>query len=257
MNKNRWIAVLTAILILAGAGTGVFLIFNHNSGKSRLPAEEPGAEGTADASMEAVIPLSEMNLPDVVAVINGREIDREQLLRDYRQMKVLYESAEIDTSLPETLAFMKEALISDLITTTLLDQEADREGIEVEEARVDEKMEEAISKFSSEKEYRAMLKDLDMTESALREKLKRQLRISDLMRKRVDEAVDGADGLQFSEEEKRKMYAIIEDQLGGMPSYEEAEQTVDQMLEYSKVQIILGDYIQTLIDEGEIEIRIP
>ena len=37
---------------------------------------------------EEVIPLDEMDLPAVVAVINGEEISRDKILQDYHQMKV-------------------------------------------------------------------------------------------------------------------------------------------------------------------------
>jgi peptidyl-prolyl cis-trans isomerase SurA len=253
MNRRRLISIVVAVALLVGIG--VLLAFNNNEDKpAPIPADNGGA--TTSGAVETFIPLDEMDLPDIVAVINGQEIKREQLLKDYNQMKVLYESVDIDTSLPETQAFMKEALISDLISTTLLAQEADRVGIQVDDTRLAAALETVIAGFASRDDYIEMLNKLDTTEAEFKEKLRRQLRISDLMKKQFDEVVDSSDGLKFTEEEKRNMYAIIDAQLGGLPSYEEVEETVDQMLEYNKAQVIIGDFIQTLIKESKIEVRI-
>ena len=253
MNKNRLISIIVAFVILVGGG--IFLVLSKTDNES-VPEMGEGTEATTPGAVEAFVPLDEMDLPDVVAVINGEEIKREQLLKDYNQMKVLYESVDIDTSLPDTQAFMKDALISDLISTTLLRQEADRVNIQVDDTRLAAVLDTVIAGFPSKAEYEEMLTKLNSTEAEFKEKLRRQLRISDLMKQRFDEVVDTTDELQFTEDEKRRMYAIIDAQLGGLPSYEDAEETVDQMLEYNKAQVIIGDYIQMLIKESKIEMRI-
>lgn len=258
MKQNRTLWIVLALLVIAGIGIGIFFAMNGGD-EPAGPSEEPGSSvpdpaATAGA-IEPGVPLDEMDLPEVALVINGQEIGRERLLKDYSQMKVLYEEAGIDTATAEAQEFMKEALLSDLISTTLLAQEADRAGVEVDEARLDQELEAAVARFESPEAYRAMLEKVGMTEDEFREKLRRQLRIADLMKQRVDEAVDSSDGLQFTEEEKKSMYAIIDAQLGGMPSFEEIEETMDEMLEYNKVQVILGDYIQSLIESAEIDVR--
>lgn len=257
MKQNRTLWIVLVLLILAGIGVGVFFAMNGDTPAE--PSEEPGGNApdpsTTAGALEPGVPLDEMDLPEVALVINGQEIGRERLLKDYSQMKILYEEAGIDTATAEAREFMKEALLSDLISTTLLDQEADRAGIEVDDARLDTELAAAVARFESPEAYRAMLEKVGMTEDEFRDKLLRQLRIADLMKQRVDEMVDSTDGLQFTEEEKKRMYAIIDAQLGGMPSFDEIEETMDEMLEYNKVQVILGDFIQSLIESAEIDVR--
>lgn len=257
MKQKRTLWIVLVLLILAGIGVGVFFAMNGDTPAE--PSEEPGGNApdpsTTAGALEPGIPLDEMDLPEVALVINGQEIGRERLLKDYGQMKILYEEAGIDTATAEAREFMKEALLSDLISTTLLAQEADRAGIEVDDARLDTELAAAVARFESPEAYRAMLEKVGMTEDEFRDKLRRQLRIADLMKQRVDEMVDSTDGLQFTEEEKKRMYAIIDAQLGGMPSFDEIEETMDEMLEYNKVQVILGDFIQSLIESAEIDVR--
>ena len=128
MKRNRLIGIIIAVLILGGIGAGIFFLNNNEVNTDPDTPEDPtiGFE-------EEVIPLDEMDLPAVVAVINGEEISRDKILQDYHQMKVLYESVGVDTSTPNVLAFMNEALITDLITTTVLAQEAERRGIVISE----------------------------------------------------------------------------------------------------------------------------
>mgnify|MGYP001345714674 CR=1 FL=1 len=251
MKRNRLIGIIIAVLILGGIGAGIFFLNNNEVNTDPDTPEDPtiGFE-------EEVIPLDEMDLPAVVAVINGEEISRDKILQDYHQMKVLYESVGVDTSTPNVLAFMNEALITDLITTTVLAQEAERRGIVISEARLKEEVEKSIDRFPSEAEYKSMLEQLNMTEEAFSKKLERQQKIADVMKELVDEVVESSEELNFTEEDKRRMHAIIDAQLGGIPSYEEIEDTMNEMLEYNKIQVILGDRIQTLIDESEIDLRI-
>ena len=127
MKKNRFIIIIFVVLILAGIGAGIFFS-NNNEKNEDLYSDLDISEDPTGSYEEEITPLDEMDLPDVVAVINGEKISREKILQDYNQMKVLYESVGIDTSSPNVLAFMREALISDMITTTLLAQEAEHSG---------------------------------------------------------------------------------------------------------------------------------
>jgi foldase protein PrsA len=149
---------------------------------------------------------------------------------------------------------MQEALISDMISTVLLNQEADKAGIVVSDAAVQAETENVISQYESEEAFNEMLASLDITIEDFGEKIRRQLRIAEVIRLRIEEVVEMDESLQFTEEEKEQLYQLFNAQVGGMPSYEQMRTEVDQIMGYSKFQVIVGDYIQNLIDTSEVEL---
>ena len=70
MKRNRLIGIIIAVLILGGIGAGIFFLNNNEVNTDPDTPEDPtiGFE-------EEVIPLDEMDLPAVVAVINGKSAE--------------------------------------------------------------------------------------------------------------------------------------------------------------------------------------
>lgn len=255
MKKKNSLALIMLLLLLAFA----VLMAGCSSEEPENDTDNPGqfsgnndAQNQEDLDYELFTPES---LPDVVAIINGQEISKEQFLADYNQMQILYEKAGMDIKLPDVQRLIQEALVSDMVTTVLLDQEAEKQGIVVNDEAVDKEVERVISEYENEDDFNDMLSELNITLDDFRDKMRRQLRVSRVMFAHVAEAME-SESLDFTEEEKQQMYRTIESQLGDMPEYEEMKEDLDEMLEYTKVQVILGEYIKNLIDSSDVEIFI-
>jgi len=249
-NKRKLIVIVsTVIVIILAAGAVVML---SSSGNSNTDAS--GTNNNEAASEEFL--FSGKELPEIVAVINGQEIYKEQLLRDYMQMKTLYENAGIDTGNPDMQKLMQEMLIMDMINTVILVQEAEKAGINIDDDTVNKEKEIIVSQFESEEDFKNMLEKLDITLDDFNEKIRRQLKINTYLKAKVEESLANNDSLNISEEEKEEMYGIIESQLGDLPGYEDMKPKFDMMLENSKAQVIIGELIKDLLEKSEIELFI-
>lgn len=195
-------------------------------------------------------------LPDIVAVINGQEIYKEQLISDYKRMETLYKQADLNIENPEIQKFMKEMLIMDMVNTTLLIQQADKAEIQVDKEAVNHELSHIIAQFESEEKFKDMLTMLDMTGEEFEEKIRNQLRINEYLKNYVEKVIETDKSLDLTEEDKEKLYEFFDTQFGDMPDYEQMKPKVNQMLEQSKAQIIVGDLISQLLENSEIEIYI-
>jgi hypothetical protein len=87
------------------------------------------------------------------------------------------------------------------------------------------------------------------------EKIRNQLKTSKFFKENLEQLLDANNELEFSEEEKQQMYEMFSEKVGGgMPGYEDVRGEVDGMLEESKVEILVADYIQKLVDTSDIEL---
>ena len=195
-------------------------------------------------------------LPDLVMRINGQDIHKDQILAEYEQMKILYKSVGIDVGSTEVQQIMQEALLSNTIKSVLLVQEADKSGIIISDEQVKKKMQEVISQYQNKEEFNKMLSELNISLKELEEKIKNQLKTSIFFEKNLAQLIESNRELNFTEEEKKRMYELFNEKVGGMPDYENIKGEVDEILEDNKVQILVYDYIQDLVDNSEIELFI-
>jgi ribosomal protein L12E/L44/L45/RPP1/RPP2 len=259
------VALLAVVLTAAcAAGAGV------NSGASETDASDPvAAEGAEDAEEgesgedaendpdEEDMPLyfDGGELPEVIMRINGQDILAEQLLEEYAQMEVLYKSVGIDVDAHDVRYVMEHTLLSNTISTVLLEQEADKAGVVVTDQQVADKAREVREQYASEAEFEKMLSDLNLTPETMEEEIRKQLKTSKFFEENLDQLLSTNSELSFSEEEKQQMYEMFSERVGGgMPGYDDVRGEVDDILEESKVEVLLSDYIQKLTDESEIEL---
>ncbi len=250
--KRKCLIAIALILALVVLATGCK---TDSVDSSPTDLESTASKNTEDVLNSKKVELYfDKELPDVVMIINGEEIHKEQLLAAYEQMKTLYKSVGIDIESTEVQKVMQEALLSNTISSTVLKQEADKAGITISDAQVREKIKQIMSQYSNEEEFNKMLSQLDNSLEDLEERIRNQLKISKLFEENLMPLIESNTSLNFSDEEKKEMYEAFSSKVGGMPDYEDMKEEIDEMLEDNKVQIIVGDYIQNLVDNSEIEL---
>lgn len=244
-SKGKKIVVLMLIM---------FLLLTGCTSETQEVEEEidsDATESTVEIEQDQTI-LFGQALPDVVAVINGEEIPKERLIKDYNQMKALYEMYDINTDQEGMEEFIREMLINDLTNVTILLQEADRQNISISPDVIQEEVDRVKDSYESEEEFDNMLVLMDMTMDEFEQRINRQLRINGLFKHRVAEVLEDG-GLDFDDEEIEQMYESIAGRLGDMPSYTEMQPRVHQIMAQNKVQIIVGDLLTQLMEDSEIE----
>lgn len=259
MNKKYFmiiILVLSVVLLVLGCVSELKDSSEKNA-ESMVNENVENVQGDSknnEEDKEMGLFFDEGGLPDIVMNINGQEITRDQFILEYEQTKTLYDSIGMDIESVEVQRIMQEALISGTIEIIILAQEADKLGIIVSDIDVQEKVKQSISQYPDEKGFYDMLSRLNTTLEDFEIKTKRQLKIAKLLEQIQKQFFKENDFLNFTEEQKREMYEQFKLKVGEMRDYEDVKDQIDDILEKSKVQIIIEDYIQNLIEDSEIEL---
>src|SRR5437762_14371422 len=118
--------------------------------------------------------------PDVWAVVNGKEIKRDEVDKYYRT-RVNPEGQE--PSQEESLS-LKLNVLDELIVNEVLLERAKKLGLEASDGEVEDKFTELKSPYT-EDEFQRRLKDQGMSVDDLKQDLRRQLSIQKLLNREV------------------------------------------------------------------------
>lgn len=119
------------------------------------------------------------------AEVNGKAIlytDFELQLSMFTNQVMRGQSGKLPEALMQRL---KDQVIQKMIGDELLYQQAEKEGITIEAKTVDNEMTRIRGQFKDEKQYQEQLKASGHTEKNLREQIRRQATISQLIRKEI------------------------------------------------------------------------
>lgn len=155
--KKKAGKVVTTILVLVVIIAIILLIANID----KLFPKKEGAATTGTS--------------DVAAIVNGETITNEQLNKQYDVLPAQYK-----------LVFTKEAFLDQMIDEAILLQEAKKEGIEVDEQRVDEIVDSIVLQSGlSLDEFESRLSMQGISLDYIKSYYKDQIMISDLLNKTI------------------------------------------------------------------------
>ena len=193
---------------------------------------------------------AQVNLPEVVARVNGVAITREELLRQLAQTKAFLASMGPQGA-PQDEEVLRGAVMDDLINGELLYQAAADSGVSVTDEEVAQEFENAKASMASEEDFQSQLSSLGHTEETFRLSLRKQMTINRYL----------TDKVQFSditvpEEESRALYQQFFSQSEGnadVPSFEEVKPQIENELRNQKARTKVQEIIDTLRQEAKIE----
>ncbi len=105
----------------------------------------------------------------MVAIVNGVRITKEQLRREKDFISLKYKNLDQDS-------LYKRAL-RNLIDAAIILQQSEKDGVFVQENEVDEALVSFLSYFSDKENYFSKLKEVEITEAELRERLEMHVRV--------------------------------------------------------------------------------
>lgn len=190
----------------------------------------------------------------VVAVVNDEEINREEFEMYYQHMKSMYEMQGIDLEGEEGMRrHLQEQILSELIGSALIIQEAEREGIKVSEEEVQESYQEILAQYESQEQLEEELSSLNMTLEDLKGNIREELLKEKYRAFYKNEKVDEEDLLVSQEEleERYEQHKLYQEE---MPALEEVEEELREELKEEKLERSLGNYLENLKAESNIEI---
>ncbi|MFW6364355.1 MAG: SurA N-terminal domain-containing protein, partial [Spirochaeta sp.] len=149
---------------------------------------------------------------DTVAVVNGEEILLEEILvREAQQLRGL-EAQGRDTDSQEVTDMMlaqRPNMLDNLIVTTLLEQQAEREGLSVTEDDIQSQIDQYVEQFGSREALDEQIDATGMSQQEFREMITQEQLFQKYLENYIEENMTEED-LEFTEEELRELYQQIQ-----------------------------------------------
>ena len=118
--------------------------------------------------------------PDVWAVVNGKDITRQEVEKYYRNRV----NPEAPSPSQEESLSLKLSILDELINNEILLERANKQGLVASDAEVEDKFTEEKSPYT-EDEFQKKLKDANLTVDDLKSDLRRQLTIQKLVNREI------------------------------------------------------------------------
>lgn len=157
-------------------------------------------------SLSALTVQAEKNKPsiDKVAIVNGSVITGEEFNRELSPIKQRISQQKQKISSAQ-LEGIRNEILDNLINLELLFQESQNNEIKVEKEAIDSQMNVLKQKFSNDTEFKKFLSELNLSESALKLKIKKAIAIQKLIETQI------AQKIKISDEESKVYYDTYPD----------------------------------------------
>jgi peptidyl-prolyl cis-trans isomerase C len=169
-------------------------------------AQAPGAApGQPAAAQPAPKPVDPAKLPPVVARVNGKEIKKDDLLKEVKgvQARMAQQGAPAEAA----PAGLYQQVLDGMIARTLLEGDARTQGVSVTDDEVKKQLDQTRGQFPNPEAFKKALADEGVTEAQLQDNFKRQMMIQKYIQTKVVDAskITDADTKAFYDQNKDKM----------------------------------------------------
>lgn len=191
--------------------------------------------------------------PEVVAVVNGQEIKREDMVESVANVGLQAQNQGMDVSTKETQDMIEQEAINGLVNTAILTQVATEAGVTVDEGEVEAEIANIKTQLGGEEAFVARIEQLNMTMEDVEADVREQLMIDQYLAANTDNT-----DTTVSDEEVEAFYNQLVAGAAGaeVPSLEEVTPQIEAQLQSQSQQTALSNLIEELRNEAEIEIRI-
>lgn len=186
---------------------------------------------------------------EAVAVVNGEEVAMEEFERQLDQFKANYEQQGLPFPEGEDLAQLKQQIVDQLVSKTLLVQEADSRGITATEDEIQSQYEETVKGFPDKKAFEQALEDQGLSQEDLERLIADSIKIENLL----DPVVEKAEVDAPTEDELHKLYDQYSQQQE-LPPFEDVKDQLEAELLNQRQNEVVQDFIQELKAESTIEV---
>ncbi len=184
-----------------------------------------------------------------IARVNGVSITNKSYDILAKQIIAQYQAQGIDTEDPTNAQLIQEQILKNLIDEEVLYQEAEEQQLLADTEAVTARYEEVVSQFGGEEAFLNIIEAQGITKEVVLQDLERQLAIEAYLEQAIDE-----DAYEVTDEEAQALYDEVAETTVDIPPYEEVVEEVKQQVEQEKMQTDIEELVETLREEGEIEI---
>lgn len=252
--KKLTLVIGVGILALGLAACGNEESQENPDQEAPAPTEEQEQPEGEEAMQDPAAVIDMDSIPDVVATVNGEEINKDVYVASLEQQTSFLAAQGIDLESEEAAGYIEmiqEQLIQQIVNERVIIQAASDEGIEATDEEIDAELSAITSQFESEEQLQEVLDEQGITMEELRSDIAEFVKRD----KYVEQNTEAA---EISEEELQAAY----DELAAMseeneiPSFEEYKGELEAQLQNEQQQEQLAQLVESLREESEITIHI-
>ncbi|MCR4280016.1 MAG: SurA N-terminal domain-containing protein [Candidatus Komeilibacteria bacterium] len=188
------------------------------------------------------------NSADNVAVVNGEAISRADL-EVLKTQTAAQQGVDLTTLDVATMTALETQIVEDLISQALIRQAVEAAGIQVPTDQLDAQLADIRAQFGEESEYQAALVAEGLTEVQLRERISAGMATDIYLQQELDFTT-----LSASDEEIQATYSQALTENPQIPPLEEVRDQVQGAVIQQKQQAMIGQLIQSLRQQAQVEI---
>lgn len=235
--KKKSTPLIAAVIIVVLGAVAWMLLKGGNTEIS--PSETQGASVTR-------------SYPDVVAVVNGLEIPKEEMVESVANVGVQAQSQGMDVSSEEVQDLIEQQAIDGLVNTKLLIQAAIEAGITVTDEEIQAQIATIETQLGGAEVLAARVDELGLTMEDVEQDVREQILIDEYIRRE-------SPGLQ-TEVTAEEIEAFYNQLIAGaqgqeVPSLEEVGPQIEAQLVAQNEQQAVADNIEELRNSAEIELN--
>jgi len=262
MRKKALLGAALAITLFGVAACGDEGSGADQEASSDQSTEQQMPEQEGQDPQQPELPEPDLEgIPDVVAEVNGKKIDKEEFEAAYesqfQQMMMQAQMTGEEINQDE----LKASTAENLVGNELLTQEAENRKITASKEQVDDTLQEMAEAngMESGEEFIAALAEQGMAEDEVMDQLETQVEIEQLI---AEEAGD----IEPTEAELQELYeqsAAQQEQAAGeggeageMPAFEEVEDQLKEQVKAQKEGEAMQALVDSLRDKGDVTVHL-
>lgn len=232
------ILVVVVLLIVGGAAYGGYYYYKGRSNNDN------------NANTDTSQIQTQTELPEVVAIVNGDEIKRDEFLKRVQLASVSYTSQGIDISSAETQNQILQNIINTMISEKIVLQYAVKNKIKVTDEEIDTEYQKIVDYLGGEQPAKDAIASQGLDEEYVRKDIERQLTIQAYLSFAVD-----LNSLAVSDEEIQTAYNNITPNEGEeKPALEDISEDIKNELLDQKRQEVVNNHVNSLINESSVQV---
>ncbi len=269
VQKIKWWAGLTlAASMVAVAACGASSQDGGSSSPETSSAEsseqqgqgQSGAKGEQDQAGQSAGQPDVSGIPDVVAVVNGTEITKDEFVPLFQTQFQQMSMQAQQSGQPVDEKQLKTQTAENMVATELLSQEAEKRGISISDKEVDKGLKEAAEASQmSEKDFLAAMKKQGLDEAAVDSQLKTQLGIEKLIADEHGEFTvsDEEIGAAYQQAKTQQEQMGAQSGQGGqMPPLEKVRPQLEEQVKSQKSTEATQKYAEKLRKDADVKINV-
>ncbi|WP_027964843.1 SurA N-terminal domain-containing protein [Halalkalibacillus halophilus] len=214
-----------------------------------------GEEGMAPESEEEVdIDTSELDEGEVVATVNGEEIQASDLMQNEEMVAQQYQMYGIDAE--ENPGLIRQAALDQLVNTTIIQQNATESGLEPSDDELEEEYNSFVEELKQQHEaddIEEVYEEFEVTEEEVREDIRLDLMLTRFIEENTEETEVTDEEIEQAYEE----YAAQAEQADQeVDDLEDMRPTLEQQVQEQNQSEQTQALIEDLREESDIEILI-